>query len=276
MIAETVTIRDELLAQTEKTARLREQTAAIQLMTPEMFQAGALRLEQAEGAATVFTKRVMARMGELHAEYNTMVRSFSERGPARIRRYVRYLTQAWYHTRYTPEFERRFGALLVAHIAEDNTRFASGNKFIRLIEEDADDELGHELWALNDIKELGGPELIDVHRDVLPEIRALVRTQFDRLTRLNFIGFLGYSFYLESWVARHSLKQLERLTAAGIPRSAQSFIFNHFAVDQSHAADNIELLNFLVTSDELVAEVIDNMEVIHTLYSHATRRIYSE
>jgi hypothetical protein len=192
----------------------------------------------------------------------------------RKRTYVRYLMQAWYHTQFTPEFERMFGERLKDHLAADTSRFDSGNKFIRMIDEGADEELGHELWALQDIERIGGPETIDLREDVFPETRALVRSQFDRLNRLNFKGFLGYSFYLESYVAKHSDGQTQALQALGIAEDQLSFIRNHRLVDQGHAADNIELLNFLLVDDSDVEEVLDNMELIHCLYSRMAERCF--
>src|SRR6185503_18958395 len=129
------------------------------------------------------------------------------------------------------------------------------------------EEVGLELWALQDIERVGGLEVIDLRQDVLPETRALVRSQFDRLNRMNFKGFLGYSLYLDCLVAKHARQQLDALQALGIAEDRLSFIRNHWLADQGYAADDIGLLNLLLESEPDVEEVLDNMELIHCLYS---------
>ena len=275
-----ITIATELRTNgSEKIRRLEAQTAGLQRLSLKAVAHQTALLERSEAAATPLTKRVMEAMEEKHLEFNARVASrmtslLERTEDERKRAYVRYLIQAWYHTQFTPEFERMFGECLKAHLAADTSRFGGGNKFIRLIEEGADEELGHELWALADIEKCGGPEVIDLRRDVFPETRALVRSQFDRLNRLNFKGFLGYSFYLESYVAKHSGGQMDVMQALGIREDQISFIRNHRLVDQGHAADNIELLNFLLEDESDVDEVLDNMELIHCLYSRMAERCF--
>lgn len=263
----TLNINQELNAQdAHKRQRLKAQTDAIRKMSDAAIDRQGKALDTVEDRATPNTKRVLKQMDAYHGEFNNMLMRVAAEGRASKDAYIRYLIQAWYHTKYTPEFERLFGERLAEHVKGDTKLLDQGNKFIRLIEEEADEELGHELWALEDIRTLGGPENIDLLNDVWPETRALVRTQFDRLNRLSFKGFLGYSFYLEFWVAKYAKAQLGIIDTVGIKKDATSFLYNHYVVDQGHAADNIELLNFVLRTDADVEEVLDNMAVIHALY----------
>jgi hypothetical protein len=246
-----------------KRERLGAQTAAIQRITDEVLQRQAQALEEEEKQATPFTRRVLEEMTRKHLAFNQMVLRNAREGRLSQQAYGRYLIQAWYHTQFTPQFERLFGERLKQHVEIDPSQFDTGNKFIRMIEEGADEELGHELWALEDLQRLGGPAKIDILRDVFPETRALVCTQFDRLSRLDFKGFLGYSFYLEYWVAKYGGSVLKTL---GLPKQNTSFLHNHHVIDQGHAADNIELVNFLIRTEDDLNEVLDNLEIIYCLY----------
>jgi hypothetical protein len=221
------------------------------------------------------TQRIIDHMLTKHLEFNEMLVEKLEQGKITKESYIRYLIQAWYHTRYTPEFEAKFGEKLAEYIkSKTSTQFEKGNKFIMLVEAGVDEEAGHELWAIQDLQKLGVTHFDKVN-DVFAESKALIATQFDRLNRLNFKGFLGYSFYLEFWVAKYSEFQLELLTSQGFDRTCQSFIYNHYVVDQGHAQDNIELLNFLIETEDDLEEVIENMDIIHLLYSGIVNKAFS-
>ena len=270
-----INIDEELKSQdAKKLSELQAQTTAIKAMTQEQIDRQGAVLDKVWSTATERTQRVLDQMDAYHQEFNNMVMAMATEGKLTQNAYINYLVQAWYHTKYTPEFEMRFGEKLSEFVQNDKELMESGNKFIRMVKEEADEELGHELWALEDIKTIGGRDSIDLLKDVWPETRALVRTQFDRLNRLNFKGFLGYSFYLEFWVARYAKMQLEAMKGFGIDRNSSTFLYNHYVVDQGHAADNIELLNFLMKTDEDVDDVLDNMAVIHALYFRMIRKCF--
>ena len=263
----------------EKIRKLEAQTTALDRLPPKALEQQVALFDRAELEATPLTKTVLVEMDRAHAEFNAMMGSkiaaISARGlEEQKRRLIRYLVQAWYYTQFSPEFERMFGERLKEHIASDTSRFDRGNKYVRLIGGEAEEELGHDLWALQDIQRLGGEDTIDLRRDVFPETRALVRSQFDRLNRLSFKGFLGYSFYLELYVAKYSGTQIEVMKSLGFREDQLSFLRYHRLADQGHAADNIELLNFLLEDEHDVEEVLDNMEVIHCLYMRIIERCF--
>ena len=263
----------------EKIRKLEAQTTALDRLPPKALEQQVALFDRAELEATPLTKTVLVEMDRAHLEFNAMMGSriaaISARGLEELKRgLIRYLVQAWYYTQFSPEFERTFGERLKEHIASDTSRFDRGNKYVRLIDGEAEEELGHDLWALQDIQQLGGEDTIDLRRDVFPETRALVRSQFDRLNRLSFKGFLGYSFYLELYVAKYSGTQIEVMKSLGFREDQLSFLRYHRLADQGHAADNIELLNFLLEDENDVEEVLDNMEVIHCLYMRIIERCF--
>lgn len=260
----------------QKAHRLAIQTKNIGNISETVLAKEKLKLEEVERTKVApLTQKVLDHMLQKHLEFNEMLSEKLDQGKITREGYIRYLIQAWYHTRYTPDFEALFGQKLASYLRDSSgTKFERGNKFIMLVESEVDEEAGHELWALQDLQTLGVTEF-NLATDVFEQSKALIATQFDRIHRLNFMGFLGYSFYLEFWVAKYAAFQLELLTSQGIPQEAQTFLHNHYVVDQGHACDNIELLNFLIDSEEVVQEVIENMNIIHLLYSSMVARSFS-
>lgn len=251
----------------QASSRLMLQNKNLSSVSTKVIEKEQQKLNEIEIQASHFTKQIIEHMFVLHTEFNEMLSQKLADDKINEQGYARFLIQAWYHTRYTPEFEALFGKKLAEYIQshKDKAKFEKGNKFILQVEAGVDEEAGHELWAIQDLKGLGWANF-STEKDVLPQTKALIGTQFDRLNRLNFKGFLGYSFYLEFWVAKYSQFQLDILQSVGINREHQSFIYNHYVVDQGHAFDNVELLNFLTESQTDVDEVIENMNIIHTLY----------
>lgn len=266
----------ELSSLDEKTkTRLQVQEKTLGAVSPKILAKEQEKLElMLNENVSALTQKIMDHMLDKHVEFNEMLAHKLAQGKITKEGYIRYLIQAWFHTRYTPEFEAIFGQRLAEYIrSKKGANFEKGNKFILLVEAGVDEEAGHELWAIQDLKKLGLTQF-DPANDVFEESKALISTQYDRLNRLNFKGFLGYSFYLEFWVAKYSKFQLEILSSQGIPQECQSFIFNHSVVDQGHARDNIELLNFLIDTEEDALEVIENMNIIHCLYSGMVSRSF--
>lgn len=58
------------------------------------------------------------------------------------------------------------------------------------------------------------------------------------------------------------------ISEAGINKEAQTFLYNHYVVDQGHAGENIELFNFLVDKNNIVGEIIENFNIVHELVNH--------
>jgi pyrroloquinoline quinone (PQQ) biosynthesis protein C len=227
-----------------------------------------------------FTKKIIQHATNLHEDYVSTISSLAMNGKITKKGLIKYFIQGWYHTRYTPKFEHMFTELMETQVQDKQINISEidhkTNKFVKLMVDNIDEEEGHELWALQDILFLGEKDSIDVMNDVFPETKAIVWSQHDRLTRLPFIGFLGYSFYLELMIARHSLKLLNLLNnSLSTNPKDHKFIYYHYVVDQGHAVDNIQLLNRITRTEEDYKEVIDNMSFIHAMYKGLTLRSFA-
>lgn len=272
-------IEAELSRQGARLEKLNKLSSILEGLPGDRIGTETEKLERALTNVHGFTKAILEHMQKLHKDYEKAVMKLALTGRVTKSGYSNYLVQGWYHTRYTPTFERLFTERLAAHMQEQGVTMAhvnsQENKFLKMLEHDIDEEEGHELWALQDILKLGKRDSVDVYGDVYPETKALVAIQYDRLARKPFVGFLGYSFYLEFFIAQHSPKFVKLVTNMfNTTRSDNAFIYYHYLVDQGHSIDNIEVLNTLVTTEEDYREVIDHMNTVHMLYKGLTLRSF--
>lgn len=272
-------IESELRNQGPRLEKLNKLSAILENLPSDRISREAAKLEHSLKGVHGFTKAILDHMQKLHKDYEKAVMKLALTGKVSKQGYTNYLVQGWYHTRYTPTFERLFTERLAGHMKDNGVSMShvnsNENKFMKMMDHDIDEEEGHELWALQDILHLGKRDSIDVYSDVYPETKALVAIQFDRLDRKPFLGFLGYSFYLEFFIAQHSPKFVKLLTNLfNTERSENAFIYYHYLVDQGHSIDNIEVLNTLVTTEEDYREVIDHMNTVHMLYKGLSLRSF--
>jgi len=261
---------------TKKAAILALQTENISTIPLSVLARQKEKLEAIERSQlTPLAQRVRDYLKQKHGEINQVLSDKNAQEKITAEGYSRYLIQAWYCSSYTPQLQVEFSQRLTQYLESTNgSKFERGRKFIRMVDSEIDEETGHEIWVLQDLQQLG-IQTFDKVAHVFEESKALISTQFDRLNRLNFIGFLGYSSYLEFLLAKHAAFKLELLSQQGIPREAQTFLYNHYVVDQHHAAEQIELFNFLIDSEENVTEVIENINIVHLLYKGLLARAFS-
>ncbi|MFQ4144824.1 iron-containing redox enzyme family protein [Chlorogloeopsis sp. ULAP02] len=189
--------------------------------------------------------------------------------------YIRYLIQAWYCSSHTPEFQVIFHERIGLYIQSlPEHKLKEGSKFFRAMESESDEEIGHEILALRDLQQLGVQHFNSI-TDIFDESKNLIFTQSQLLNQSNFLGFLGYSSYMEFLFAKHIAYQLQLLSEVGIAREAQTFLYNHYVIDLSHAGHDIELLNFFVDSDEIVSVIKENINVVHSLYLGILARAFN-
>lgn len=272
-----VSIRKELAATfTEPFRKLASRTAQLERVDASTFGGLDVIGEMKRGATprvAAVLDEMLDRQDELYALLSSEFARLRTQGEdVRRARYAGYLVQLWYHTSFHAEFSRCFGEKLAHHLEGDPFGLGPGKKLLRQLFTACDEEAGRELWALQDLDRLGAMQTIDLRRDVLPETRALVRAQFDRLERLNFKGFLGYSLYLASWVSGRSADLLALMESARIPVEATAFARNHPLVERSRALGDVEIANLLILDDHEAEEVLDHMEIVHCLHSGMAAR----
>ncbi|EPI5802492.1 iron-containing redox enzyme family protein [Vibrio parahaemolyticus] len=271
----TLCIKNALKENELMVNKLAKLTKVLDDLSQDRIEKEKMNLDIAISESKGYTKKIIEHASLLHNEYVSMVSSLSEEGKITKSGLTKYFIQGWYHTSYTTRFEKMFTEHL--HKGELNDLDSHQNKFAKLNKHHIDEEEGHELWALQDILFLGDKTEIDIFQDVFPETKVIVSTQHDRLNRLPLVGFLGYSFYLELLIATQSFGLLTALNGVlGTTPSDHKFIYYHYLVDQGHAVDNIELLDRMICNEEDYKEVIDNMNLIHAMYSKLTERSFQD
>ncbi|MBW4563350.1 MAG: iron-containing redox enzyme family protein [Mojavia pulchra JT2-VF2] len=240
-----------------------------------LVQQKAKLIEAERSQVAPIAQKVINRMQLKMQEIDELLSTRKEQGKITCDGYIRYLIQAWYCSSHTPDFQ----VLFHQRIAEYTKSFSEeklkrGSKFVHTMESEADEEIGHEVLALRDLQKLG-VQIFNKINDVFDESKSLINSQNKLLNQSNFIGFLGYSSYMEFLFAKHIGYQLELLSEAGINREAQTFLYNHYVIDLSHAGHDIDLLNFFVDNEEILNIINENIDVVHSFYKGIIARAFN-
>ncbi len=158
--------------------------------------------------------------------------------------YLAFLAQAYHHVKHTVPLLMACGARLPERL--DWLREAVA----RYIEE----EIGHELWILDDIAAAGGdPEAVR-RAGPAPATELMVAYAYDQIQRNNPAGFFGMVYVLEGT----SVNLAHRAAAAiqqrlGLPETAFRYLTSHGSVDQEHIRFLEDLIDRLDDADDQAA-----------------------
>lgn len=248
----------------------------INQITLEVLVEQKTKLNEAEKSrVTPIAQRVTNYMLLKMQEINELLLKKKEQGKITCKGYINYLIQAWYCSSYTPRLQNNFNQFISQYSKSFNEeKLSRGSQFILTMEADSHEEIGHEIFALQDLQKLGVKQFNLIY-DIFDESKKLIATQSNILKPSKFIGFFGYCFYMEFMFAKYIDFQLKLLIEAGIPREAQTFLFNHYVIDLSHAGHDIDLLNFFVDSDEIVVSINENIDLVHSLYKGILARAFN-
>ena len=152
-----------------------------------------IKLEEKKLASEIsdikgFTKKIVDHATNLHNDYVTSVAGLAKDGKITRERINKVLHSKAGITLATLLNLSIYSQSLSPKKLQDKSVNLSdiddqSNKFVKLMAHNIDEEEGHELWALQDVLFLGEKDSIDVMDDVLPEAKAIVWSQHDRLTR---------------------------------------------------------------------------------------------
>lgn len=274
---ELLDISHEINSIDEETAnKLALESIKINQISFEILVEQKTNLNEAEKSqVTPIAQKVTNYMMLKMQEINEFLLTKKQQGKITSNGYINYLIQAWYCSSHTPELQSKFNQRISEYsqsFHEDKLR--KGSKFILMMESDSEEEIGHEFFALRDLQQLGVKQFNTSH-DVFDESKQLIIIQSNLLDQSKFMGFLGYCFFMEFLFAKYIDFQLKLLIEAGIPREAQTFLFNHYVIDLSHAGHDIDLLNFFVDSDEIVNLINENIDIVYSLYKGILARAFN-
>lgn len=167
-----------------------------------------------------------------------------EPGFADKRLYALYLLETYHYTRHNARNQA-----LVATRPED-----IDVRYLKFCLKHAEEEMGHELMALHDLKNLG----YEVSEATLPKPLAATETLIAYLYHVSRTGHplarLGYSFWAEQSYG-YIQPLLEMVSSGlGIPNKAMSFFREHSNIDEVHAKQVQETIErFAKTKEDWTA-----------------------
>ena len=154
--------------------------------------------------------------------------------------YLRFLTNAYHHVRFTVPLMMTCGAHLDPH----------QDWLMEKLKTYVDEEFGHEQWILNDIRAAGGDAEGIARSEPNPPTELLVAYVRDYIVQTNAVGFFGMVFVLEGTSTTLALGTA-RLIQEGLslPDAAFSYLTSHGELDQEHMRYFEELVDRLTPGD---------------------------
>lgn len=175
--------------------------------------------------------------------------------------YIAFLTEAYHHVKHTVPLLMACGARLPERL--EWLRSAVG--------EYIEEELGHQEWILNDIRNAGGDA--EAVRGGRPALAAelMVSYAYDTIQRANPVGFFGMVQVLEGTsiaLATRAAESLQR--TLHLPKSTFSYLLSHGDLDIGHVEFFKGLMNRIDDPNDQ-ASIVHTARVMYRLYGDVFR-----
>jgi pyrroloquinoline quinone (PQQ) biosynthesis protein C len=187
-------------------------------------------------------------------------------GSLTIAHYARLLVEIYHYVKHST----RLLALAASRLGSDQPRL-----FKRFLEH-AEEESGHDLWALNDLRALGADQESVIASSPLPSTVALYANQYYVIEHIHPIGLLGYIYALETLGSGSGAAMGTRIkTLLGVGDEAVTFLVGHGESDVVH----VQKLRALVEEHaQLAAEQVvirDSAVASYTYYTQMLADVWS-
>lgn len=182
-------------------------------------------------------------------------------GTVTLESYVAFLGQAYHHVKHTVPLLMACGARLPERL--EWLRAATA-EYIQ-------EEIGHEMWILDDIRASGGDaELV---RNSVPSLptELMVGYVYDRIARGNPVSFFGMVNVLEGTSVALATRAAGAIQdRLGLPAAAFSYLNSHGSLDLEHIELFKGLMNRLDDPADQIA-VTHTARVVYHLYGDMFR-----
>ena len=179
--------------------------------------------------------------------------------------YLAFLGQAYQHVKHTVPLLMGCGYRLPERL----------NWLREAMGEYIDEEMGHELWILDDIRAAGGDAEAVRDAKPLPATELMVSYAYDMVNRRNPVGFLGMVYVLESTSAQLASKAADVIRGAlNLPANAFRYLTSHGTLDQDHIAFYQKLVDRLELPDDQDI-VVHSANMFYHLYGGVFNSISS-
>lgn len=184
-------------------------------------------------------------------------------GDVTLNEYIAFLSQAYHHVKHTVPLLMACGA----NLSEDH-------KWLQpAIGEYIEEEMGHEEWILNDIKQCGADAEKVRNGQPLLATELMVSYAYDTIQRVNPVGFFGMVYVLEGTSVALATTAAEAIQQKlNLPKKAFSYLTSHGALDVSHV-DFFEKLMNKVEDKNDQAQIIHCAKAFFKLYGDIFRSL---
>jgi len=168
-------------------------------------------------------------------------------GEISLESYIAYLEQAYHHVKHT-----------VPLLMAAGSRIPQSKEYLReALAEYVQEELGHQEWILNDIKNSGGHAEQVRRGEPNAATEMMISYAYDTISRNNPIGFFGMVFVLEG-----TSIQLATNVAETLQRSL-GLTDNCFSYLKSHGSLDLEHMKFFERLVNQIDDIDDQKAIIH-------------
>ena len=178
-------------------------------------------------------------------------------GKPDIALYGRYLTNVYHYACHSAEVIALAGSRCTRTHPE-----ASG-----YLLHHAEEEMGHELWALDDLKALGADETAVLASKPVPACAAMIGFEYYVAGRANPVGLFGWLYVLEAMgddLGKRVASALQR--ALGGSGRGIKFVAGHGVADHDHTADLTRVISQHIKAPQDIADVNHVADVSADLY----------
>ena len=170
--------------------------------------------------------------------------------------YARYLTNAFHYAGHSPKVM----AIAAARCLDAHPELAA------YLLHHADEERGHDAWALADLHDLGVGEAVTRASAPVPSCSAMIGYVHYVAGVANPVGLFGWMYVLEAVGEDLGTAMAERLKAAGPPGLRHRFVAGHGVADVGHTHEIAEQIERHVRADADRRDVDRVADVVAVLY----------
>jgi pyrroloquinoline quinone (PQQ) biosynthesis protein C len=182
--------------------------------------------------------------------------------------YVRYLQNVYCYAQHSPVVM----ALAAARCTDTHPELSA------YLLKHAREEMGHDRWAFDDLRDLGVSEEAIRASQPVPSCEAMIAHMYYTAAHANPIGLFGWMYVLEAVGSDLGTAVARQLTmaSAGSTAGEHRFVSRHGITDVDHTQELAEQIGTYVRSAEDQRDVLRVAETIVWLYARIFREIGQE
>ncbi len=171
--------------------------------------------------------------------------------------YIKYLTNVYQYAQHSPKVI----ALAASRCMNTHPQLA------KYLLHHAEEEQGHDLWALADLQDLGVNESTVKLAYPVPSCSAMIGFVYYTAGYANPVGLFGWLYVLEAMGNDIGGIIAEQLNdGLSLSNTALRFVAGHGISDRDHTTDLTEVMNTYVKNPQDVADINHVADVIADLY----------